>query len=85
MRINRMNWKNYGVVCGLLLAVGCGGEKGKAVSQANSENPGRLTVLMADCLVSSTLVADKLLLLCAPDGTDMRLTATPTVGTFHPY
>jgi hypothetical protein len=21
-----MNWKKYGVVCGLLLAVGCGGE-----------------------------------------------------------
>jgi hypothetical protein len=26
-----MNWKKYGVVCGLLLAVGCGGENSQPV------------------------------------------------------
>ena len=41
-----MNWKKYGIVCGLLLVVGCGGEKekGSPISQEQFGEQWPLTV-----------------------------------------
>jgi hypothetical protein len=68
-----MNWKKYGVVCGLLLAVGCGGEKGKAVSQAEFGESWPLTV--PDGRLSCIFYTGRrqVVTFIAPDGTEYAL------------
>ncbi|MEG4004917.1 DUF2511 domain-containing protein [Microcoleus sp. Pol11C1] len=80
-----MNWKKYGVLCELLLAVGCGGEKGSSVSQEQFAKQWPLTVPSGrvSCVLNSG--GGKVVTFITLDGKEYSLNGTVSgSGKFLP-
>ena len=87
-----MNWKKYGVVCGLLLVVGCGGEqtpppapsvapaapqvKSAAVSEAQLKDQWPLTVSSGQVSCVVNPGGGKVVTFIASDGKEYSLNGT---------
>jgi len=81
-----MSWKKYMVVCGLLLlAAGCGGEKGTPVSQEQFGDQWPLTVTSGRLSCVWFSERRQVVTFIAPDGTEYALNGIArSSGYFSP-